>query len=856
MSDRKPPSLPGPPIASDASAFWSQSAEDAFRALQTGVFGLTRGEAARRLADGRGGLRKARGGHTSLRLLFGQFKSPIILTLLFAAVLSGYLGDPADATIILAIVLASGLLGFWQERGASGAVEKLLALVQSKARVQRDGTEVEVPVEEIVTGDVIHLGAGDVIPGDCLLLELKNLFVNEAALTGETFPVEKTVGALLPAATPLARRVNSLFMGTNVSNGTAVALVVTTGKDTEFGRVSETLRHRPPETEFERGLRRFGYLLMEVTLLLIMCVFAVNVYLHRPVLESFLFALALAVGLTPQLLPAIVSINLARGARRMAAARVIVKRLAAIENFGSMDVLCSDKTGTLTEGEVKLHSAVGLDGKPSESLLLHAFLNAHFQSGYTNPIDAAIQAHRSFDVGEYRKLDEQPYDFVRKRLSVLVACPDKPPILVTKGALDNVLDVCAFAVDESGATVPLAATRAVIDRRFAEFSAQGLRTLGVAVRDMATTVTGLNRDDEHDLRFLGFLLLFDPLRPGIVETIGRLRAMGVRLKCITGDNALVAASVGRQAGLDDARMLTGAQLREISYEALPQRAAETDLFAEVEPNQKERIILALKRAGHVLGYLGDGINDASALHAADVGISVANAVDVAREAADIVLLEKDLAVLEQGVKEGRTTFANTHKYIFMATSANFGNMFSMAGASLFLPFLPMLPKQILLTNLLTDLPEMTIAGDRVDAALVEKPRRMDIAFIRRFMIVFGVISSVFDYVTFGALLWWLHANPAQFRTAWFVESVVSAAAIVLVVRTRQPFFRSGPSRGLLWATAMVVIAVLVLPYVPPVARLFDFTPLPPLYLAVLAIIVCLYVLTAEMAKAAFYRRWP
>ena len=855
MSDRKSPSPPAPPTTSTASAFWSHSAEDAFRALRTGVFGLTRGEAARRLADGRSGLRTARGGYTNLRLLFAQFKSPIILILLFAAVLSGYLGDPADAAIILAIVLASGLLGFWQERGASGAVEKLLALVQSKARVQRDGTEVEVPVEEIVTGDVIHLGAGDVIPGDCLLLELKNLFVNEAALTGETFPVEKTAGDLLPAETPLARRVNSLFMGTSVSNGTAVALVVATGKDTEFGRVSETLRHRPPETEFERGLRRFGYLLMEVTLLLIMCVFAVNVYLHRPVLESFLFALALAVGLTPQLLPAIVSINLARGARRMAAARVIVKRLAAIENFGSMDVLCSDKTGTLTEGEVKLHSAVGLDGKPSESLLLHAFLNAHFQSGYTNPIDAAIQAHRSFDVGEYRKLDEQPYDFVRKRLSVLVACPDKTPLLVTKGALSNVLDVCAFAVDESGATVPLAAARAAIDRRFTEFSAQGLRTLGLAVREMGAAATGLNRDDEHDLRFLGFLLLFDPLRPGIVETIGRLRTMGVRLKCITGDNALVAASVGRQAGLDDARLLTGAQLREISYEALPRRAAETDLFAEVEPNQKERIILALKRAGHVLGYLGDGINDASALHAADVGISVANAVDVAREAADIVLLEKDLAVLEQGVKEGRTTFANTHKYIFMATSANFGNMFSMAGASLFLPFLPMLPKQILLTNLLTDLPEMTIAGDRVDAALVEKPRRMDIAFIRRFMIVFGVISSVFDYVTFGALLWWLRANPTQFRTAWFVESVVSAALIVLVVRTRLPFFRSGPSRGLLWATVSVVLAALILPYVSPAARLFDFTPLPPFFLVVLAGIICLYILTAEIAKSAFYRRW-
>ena len=482
MSEIKPPSLSKPSPAPAAPAFWSQSAEDAFRRLRTGVFGLTGAEAGRRLAQGGGGLRKTQGDRPALRLLCSQFKSPIILILLFAAALSGYLGDMADAAIILVIVLASGLLGFWQERGAAGAVEKLLALVQSKARVKRDGKEVEVPVEEIVTGDVILLSAGDVIPGDCLILELKNLFINEAALTGETFPVEKILGDPLPPATPLAKRTNGLFMGTNVSNGAAVALVVATGKDTEFGRVSATLSRRPPETEFERGLRRFGYLLMEVTLLLILCVFGINVSLHRPVLESFLFALALAVGLTPQLLPAIVSVNLAHGARRMAAARVIVKRLAAIENFGSMDVLCSDKTGTLTEGEVKLHSAVGLDGKPNDDLLLHAFLNAHFQSGYANPIDAAIQAHRSFDVIGYRKLDEQPYDFVRKRLSVLVACAGKPPILITKGALNNVLEVCGSAVDESGATVPLAAARASIDRRFGECSTQGLRTLGVAVR--------------------------------------------------------------------------------------------------------------------------------------------------------------------------------------------------------------------------------------------------------------------------------------------------------------------------------------------------------------------------------------
>ena len=779
-----------------------------------------------------------------------QFKSPIILILLIAAGLSLFLGEATDALIILAIVLASGLLGFGQEWGAADALGKLLALVQTKASVLRDGRPVDVPSEQVVPGDVVLLHAGDIIPGDGRVLDETDLFVAEATLTGETFPVEKAVGAV-PPDSPLGRRTNCVFLGTSVVSGTARLLVVRTGRDTEFGRISGSLRLRPPETGFERGIRRFGYLLLEVTLLLVLAIFAINVALHRPVLESFLFSVAIAVGLTPQLLPAIISVNLAHGARRMARERVIVRRLASIENLGGMDVLCSDKTGTLTEGKVRLHAVVDAGGKPSERTGLYAYLNASLQSGYSNPIDEAIVTGGCTEATGYRKLDEEPYDFVRKRLSVLVAGGGKN-LLVTKGALASVLEVCTTAEAGPGDVVDLDAMRPQIERLFAEFSGQGLRTLGVAYRDMGSE-TGIHKGHESGMTFLGLLVLDDPLRAGIAATLQRLLDLGIATKLITGDNRLVAAHVAGQAGLPVAQVLTGEDLRQMSDEALLRRAGEVAVFAEVEPNQKERIILALKKAGRVVGYMGDGINDASALHAADVGISVADAVDVAKEAADFVLLEKDLGVLERGVREGRATFANTMKYVCMATSANFGNMFSMAGASLFLTFLPLLPKQVLLMNLLTDLPEMTIATDVVDPEMVERPRRWDIGFIRRFMIVFGVISSVFDFLTFGVLLLVLHAKEAELRTGWFVESVVSSALIVLVVRTRRPFYRSRPGRPLLIATLVVVGLTLLLPY-SPLAPLLGLVPLPPVFLVALGPIVLLYVVAAEAAKSVFYRR--
>jgi len=837
-------------ISAGRLAFWSCPVETLAAELVSSVAGLSAGDAEERLR--RYGANSLKPGKRSgwFALLVAQFTTPIILILLSAAALAIFLGEGIDAVIIMVIVGVSGLLGFWQEKSAADAVRSLVALVQVKTMVLRDAHAVEIPVEQVVPGDVAILNAGDVVPGDGRILESDHLFVDEASLTGETFPMEKSPG-LVPANAPLSQRTNSLFLGTHVVSGTAKLLVAQTGKQTEFGKVADKLKLRPAETEFEHGVRRFGYFLLEVTLLLVIGIFAFNVYLARPVLDSLLFALALAVGLTPQLLPAIISVNLAHGAKRMAAQKVIVKRLASIENFGSMTVLCSDKTGTLTEGRVQLDSAVDLAGKESEKVLSYAGLNAFFQTGYTNPMDPAILARGTADRTAWQKLDEEPYDFTRRRMSVMVARAETR-IMVTKGALPNVLAVCSRAETSEGKTVKLADIRAAIEEQMRVFSERGLRVLGVAYRALASE-TGITKEHEADMIFLGLLSFSDPLRPDIVQTLNELRAAGVTLKIITGDHHLVALDVSRQAGFVERRCLTGTDLRTMSDDALLRRVNDVDVFAEIEPNQKERLILALRKSGQVVGYMGDGINDASALHAADVGISVAGAADVAKEAADIVLLEKDLAVLRRGIHEGRVTFANTLKYVFMATSANFGNMFSMAGASLFLSYLPLLPKQILLLNLLTDLPEMTIATDRVDEEWTRQPRRWNLKFIRRFMLTFGLLSSVFDYATFAVLLFALHATADQFRSGWFVESVISASLIVIVVRTPRPLWRSLPGRPLALATLLVAAVAVTLPFT-PLAPTLGLAPLPLATLGILFGIVALYVVAAEWAKQIFYRR--
>jgi Mg2+-importing ATPase len=830
-------------------AYWHSPAATVLGALRSRPEGLGSADAADRLERfGPNTLRRRRRAG-ALSLLARQFANPIIVILAFASVLALFLGDLVDAAIILAIVLLSGLLGFWRERGAAGAVEALLALVRAEAEVRRDGRVVSVPLEGIVPGDVVLLNAGDLVPGDGFILEARDLLVDEATLTGEAYPVEKEPG-ILAEETPLARRTNSLFAGTHVVSGTAEALVMRTGSATELGRISKRLQEKPVRTGFEQGLTRFGYMLIRATAVLLVLIFAVNLGLSRPFVDSLLFSLALAVGLTPQLLPAIVSISLSEGARRMARERVIVKRLDAIEDFGSMDVLCTDKTGTITEGAVRLAGASGLDGAESERVLRYARLNARLQSGFQNPIDAALLAGAPAEPESVRPLDEIPYDFRRKRLSVLVR-DDGTSLLVTKGAVAGVLAVCSASELPDGSVVELAQARERIEMRMEELSAEGYRVLGVARRDLGAA-TEVDLADEMEMTFLGFLAFLDPPKPGIDETLRELSGLGISLRLITGDSRLAAAHVAQAVGLGGRRVVIGSELDGLGDDELAKLAVEARVFAEVEPQHKERIIAALHSAGHVVGFLGDGINDAPALHAADVGISVNTAVDVAKESAAIVMLDRGLEPVVDGVRLGRQTFQNTRKYAFTTISANFGNMLSMAAAAVVLPFLPLLPRQILLTNFLTDIPSTTIAADNVDPEAAERPQGWDIRFVRDFMIVFGLLSSVFDFLTFATLRLVFDAGAELFRSGWFVESVITELTVLLVLRTRRPFYRSRPGRGLLWSSLAIGAVTLWLPF-SPLADVLGLTSLSATLLLTLAAITALYVLSAEVTKRIFYR---
>ncbi len=823
-------------------AFWTLTPELLAKQLETNpVTGLSAAARKLRLAASTTNERRP---HPALAILVGQFRSPILLLMIAAAGLSFFLHQPVDAAVVLLIILGSTAIGFQHEYRASQAVAKLLSIVETKVTVMQDGIEASVPTKDIVVGDIVKVSAGSIVPADGLLVTSTNLAVDEATLTGETFPVDKEPGPSEESAA-IRDRKGVLFSGSHVVSGAGIFIVAATGKQTELGSIAKVLATQRPEAEFERGLRRFGMLLVNLTLLLTLAVFAINTFLGRPVLESFLFALALAVGLTPQLLPAIVSVNLSRGAVEMAKAKVIVKRLPAIENLGSMNVLCSDKTGTLTLGTVHVHGAFDADGKASPEVLRLAQINAKLQSGFQNPIDASLVASVTDQQTEYPKLlDELPYDFLRKRLSVLVQGDTQT--LISKGALEPILSVCTISTDTKSVS-QLASVRS----QFAEFSGQGLRVLGVATKTLPTSTLQVSNADENDLTFRGFVVLEDPLRPEIARIVANLKSMGVQLKVITGDNRLVAATLGRSLNLDNPEPLTGKELQRLSDAALVHQVRTRQVFAEIEPNQKARIILALKHAGFVVGYIGDGINDASGLHAADAGISVANAVDIAKEAADFVMLEPGLEVILQAVQEGRRTFANTMKYVFMVTGANFGNMFSLAGASLLVPFLPLLPKQVLMMNFLTDIPEMFVATDAVDPEQLLAPQRWNIKFLVKFMIVFGALSSLFDFATFGILLL-MRVPQALFQSAWFIESVASAALVVLVVRSRLPFFRTRPGRGLLVATICIACVVFLIPLT-PLGPTLGLRVLPLPMLGIVIAIVSTYVLAAEIAKRVFYR---
>ena len=836
--------------------YWSHETSDLLAELSSTADGLRTNEARERLLKAGPNVLKPHRQDTALKLFISQFTNPLVLILVFAAVVSAIASEWTDTVIVVTIVVASAMLSFAQEHRASQAVEKLRAQVTIKATVLRDGKPQLIPTEEVVPGDIVLLSAGSLIPADGIVLEAKDFYVNQAVLTGETFPVEKKSGPVDSGA-DLPERINMVFMGTSARSGTARVIIVQTGTGTAFGQIAERLTFRPPETEFEHGIRRFGSLLTQIMTVLVLAVFAINTILEKPAIDSLLFAIALAVGIAPELLPAIISISLSKGAQDMAKCGVIVRRLNAIENLGSMDTLCTDKTGTITEGVVHLDGALDLQGHPSQDVMHWAYLNASFQNGMTNPLDEAILNQPHVDISGMEKLGEIPYDFIRKRLSVIVASdPGKETrsMLITKGALDKILEICTFV--QTGETQEQINQdhKSAINERFTEWSAQGYRVLGIATREVIRQSSYSVDSDECSMTFAGFLLFFDPPRSDARETLAALAKLGVQVKIITGDNRLVARHVAEAVGLPADSILPASKMQSLHDEALWQIAERTTIFAEVDPNQKERIILALRKMGHVVGYMGDGINDAPALHAADIGISVEQAVDVAKEAADFVLLRHDLTVLLAGIKEGRRTFANTLKYIFTTTSANFGNMLSMAGASLFLPFLPLLAKQILLNNFLSDFPATGIPGDNVDEDMIEQPHKWNIHFIRNFMIIFGLVSSVFDYATFGLLLFVVHATEQQFQTGWFIESLLTELVIALVVRTRRPFFRSKPGKLLWTMTLAVSLVTLSVPYL-PFGHFLGFTPLPIWLMAALVALTGLYIGAAEIAKKFFYAKF-
>jgi Mg2+-importing ATPase len=824
------------------------SQKELFDSINSNSNGLTESEAAVRLSNQNRKGKTDRLWQNDLLLLLAQFKSPLVLLLVFAVALSMVLGEYSNSFIILVVLLTTGILGFIQERNAGKAVQQLQQLVHCKAMIRRDSKEREISIDEVVQGDIILLNAGDVIPADSLILEASDLHVNESVLTGESFPVEKFAGTCTSQQLTAAN--NAVFKGTSVVNGMATAIAVHTGKETELGKITFSLEHTVTVTSFEKGIFHFGYLLMRLTIIFSGLILVLNILFHRPIIESLLFSLALTVGLTPELLPAILTITLAAGAKRMAAKKVIVRKLSAIQNLGEIDVLCSDKTGTVTEGIVKLNSTMDVNGAENKKLLLYAYLNAFFETGFSNPIDEAIRQTQTIDISNYKKIDEVPYDFIRKRLSIVVATGNMH-VMITKGAVSNVIDVCN-EVEESRGIVSIEPLKDRLQRRFAELSKKGFRVIAVSYKD----VTGdplINKDDEENMIFLGFLVFSDPLKQDILEGIEALEQKGIALKIITGDNKHVAAYFAEQVHLRTDELLTGSDLHDLTSDALRRKIEHTDVFAEILPAQKERIVRALQQAGHSVGYLGDGINDANALKAADVGISINNAVDVAKEAADLVLLDRNINVINEGVEEGRRTFMNTTKYVLVTTSANFGNMFSMAIASLIFPFLPLLPVQILLNNFLSDLPAISISSDNVDEELIVKPRKWSMSYIWKFMIVFGLQSSIFDFATFGLLFYIFHASITEFRTAWFMESLLTEILILLIIRTQRPFFRSKPSKYLLLASLFTFLACIGIPYL-PFASLFQLYPLPAILFVSIVLIVGLYIIVAEISKRVLIRR--
>ena len=844
----------GVPLNSSDPGFWNAPSRQLLSQLAYHDSGLNSTEVTERMARFGPNTLRAQNERALIIQYLSHFKNPLVLILLAASAASVLTGEITGSIIIWVIVFISVTLDFVQEYRAGRAAEQLKRAVAVKATVIRDGQSQDVPMSQLVPGDVVLLGAGDLMPADCRLLEAKDFFVNQALLTGESYPVEKHAVDLPIAVENLNEAENAVFMGTSVISGMAKAVVCRTGDNTAVGKIADSLVSKPPPTAFELGTHRFGMLIMRLTVLLVLFVFLTNTLFHRPFLESFLFAIALAVGLTPELLPMVVTVTLSRGALRMAKQHVIVKQLAAIHHLGSMDVLCTDKTGTLTEARIRLERHLDVQGRDSTQVLQLAYLNSYFETGLKSPLDEAILEHKEIAVGSWQKVDEVPFDFERRRVSVLLDNSEQR-ILVVKGAPEDILKLSThYTLDETGQPQPIDSETSIkIQSLHDNIEREGFKVLAIAWRAVALDHPHAVLNDESELIFAGFAAFLDPPKQTAGNALKTLAASGVSVKILTGDSELVTRHVCDQLGITVTGVLNGSDIQHMDDQSLAVQVKQANLFCRVTPAQKNRLILLLKAQGCTVGYLGDGINDAPALHSADVGISVDSAVDVAKSAAAMILLKQDLNVLHAGVMEGRRTFANIMKYIMMGTSSNFGNMFSMAGATLFLSFLPMLPTQILLNNLLYDISELPIPMDNVDSEYLASPRHWDTNFIRNYMWFVGPVSSIFDFLTFFIMLHVFQSGETLFHTGWFIESIATQVLVIFVIRTRGNPFKSRPSPLLATASIAVVLIAAALPFT-PLAGLLGFVAPPPLFFLIVSVMVLCYLMAVECMKRVFYRR--
>lgn len=843
--------VPHPFSPSPDTKFWNLKLTDTVNTIDPAV-GLSTEEASRRFTQYGPNLITERS-HAPLWLQFLlRFRNPLVLLLLLASALSAITGDIPSFVVISTIVLLSVTLGFFQEMHAEKSIAALRHSVAIQATVLRDGNNITIPVANIVPGDIVELSAGALVPADGRLLACKDIYVNQSLLTGESLPVEKHIQDLETPTTQITQANNSVFMGTSIISGTGLMIVVNTGKNTYLGQLAHLLGHTRPPTDFERGVEKFGMLILRIAISMVIFVLVVNLYFDRPLLESFLFALALAVGLTPELLPMMVTITLSRGAIRMAQEKVIVKHLPAMHNLGAMDILCTDKTGTLTESTIHLAKSINIDGLADEKVFLMTFLNSYFESGIKSPLDQAILAQEPPNIQDWKKIDEVPFDFERRRVSVLLQFQQEN-FLIVKGAPEDVIKLStAYETATGKENIFDAKQRNACLAQFEALGAEGYRVLAVAYRKVPITHQTAIVTDESTLVFLGFAVFLDPPKLDAAETLKQLKRDGIHVKVITGDNERVTQHVCKMLNFDTGKIITGDELSQWDNTTLQREISTTHVFCRITPEQKSRIIMAFKTKGHTVGFIGDGINDAPAIHIADVGISVDSGTESAKEAADIILLEHSLSVIHRGVMEGRRAVLNTRKYILMGSSSNFGNMLSMAGAALVLPFLPMLPIQILLNNLLYDISQTAIPFDNVDKTALSKPVHWDMRHIKHFMGVLGPISSLFDFITFYVLLKIFHANEIAFHTGWFVESMITQVLIIFSIRTTLPFFLSRPHFLVVFMALLISTVAVILPFT-PFNTWLGFSPLSTGFFIFLAAAVVVYFVLVEISKWIFRR---